>query len=82
MNVIIQHNEVVHIVLRKPQMLDEPEQEMAIMMLTNMLDVQYDGSELTITRDKYNVIMDISIRFNNIEDAAHFKLAHMWTEIL
>lgn len=79
MNVVVQHNEVIHIAMHEPK-LDLADQEMAIALLTQMVDVNYEGAELTIQRNKYGTVTDISIRFSDIEDATHFKLTHMWQE--
>ena len=73
-NVIVQYNEVVHIAIKNPQTLSMSDQEMSLTFLNQKLESFYNGAELTITRNQYNVITDISIRFNNIEDATHFKL--------
>lgn len=75
-NIIVQFNEIVHIAIRHSQILSQSEQEMALTFLNQKLDSFYDGAELTIVRDKYNVLTDISIRFSNIEDATHFKLTN------
>ena len=66
--------------MHAPQTLNLAQQEMAIALLTQMVDVNYEGAELTIQRDKYGTVTDISIQFSDIEDATHFKLTHMWQE--
>ena len=76
-NIIVQFNEIVHISIRNPQTLSSSEQEMALTFLNQKLEYQYENAELTVTRNKYNVITDISIRFSNIEDATHFKLTNV-----
>jgi hypothetical protein len=78
-NVIVQFNEIVHISIRNPQTLSLSEQEMALTFLNKKLEYMYENAELTITRDKYNVLTDISIQFSNIEDATHFKLTYAKT---
>jgi negative regulator of genetic competence, sporulation and motility len=76
-NDIIQNNEIVHITIHEHSKIDLAEQDMAIAMLTQMLDSQYKDAELTVVRNKYNVVTNVSIQFADIEDAIHFKLTYM-----
>ena len=75
-NIIIQYNETVHIAIKNPQTLSMSEQEMALTFLSQKLESFYTGAVLSITRDRYDVLTDISIQFSNIEDATHFKLSN------
>ena len=74
-NIIVQFNEVVHIAIKNPQTLSGSDQEMALTFLNQKIESFYNGAELTIIRNQFNVLTDISIRFDNIEDATHFKLS-------
>jgi len=74
-NAIVQYNEIVHIAIKNPQVLSQSDQEMAITVLHQRLESYYDDVEMLITRNKYDILTDISIKFSNIEDATHFKLS-------
>lgn len=75
---MIQHTNIVYIC--NFQILSIAEQEIALYMLTQLLEVQYSNTVLKITRNKYYKITGIEIQFNNIEDATHFKLTHKCLE--
>lgn len=79
MNEIIQRNEVVHIIVPKLKRTPSADQEMAITMLSHILDINYTDAKLIVNRDKYNEITSINIQFNDVEDATHFKLFHSWS---
>ena len=76
MNEIVNHGEPVHISMKES--LDTPDKELALNMLEQLLDITYHGAELLVDRDKYGALVDINIRFDNVEDATHFKLTHLW----
>jgi len=78
MNVIVQRGETVHISMKTQ--LDTFEQDLALNLLEQLLDVDYQGAELVVSKDKYGTLTDINIRFDNVEDATRFKLTHLWTE--
>ena len=68
--------EFVHISVKNKW--DTPEQEVALTMLGQLLDITYINAELIVERDRYGDLIDVNVRFDNVEDATHFKLTHVW----
>ena len=68
--------ELVHISLKTK--LDFLDQEFALTILGQLLDITYTNAKLIVERDKYGDLIDVNIQFDNVEDATHFKLTHSW----
>jgi negative regulator of genetic competence, sporulation and motility len=76
-DVIVQNNELVHIAINGQANSDVSRREMGLEILKQLLDDDYPDSNLTTKQNKYGDTIDITIQFQNIEDATQFKLTYM-----
>jgi hypothetical protein len=77
MGVIVQNNEIVHIAIHGQKESDISRRNMGLEILRQLLDNDYPGADLAFKQNKYGDVVDITIQFQNIEDATQFKLTYM-----